>query len=397
MTDRRVAMLHRGLAGGGIERVMVNLATGLLARGCLVDFVLFRGDGPHIARIPDGARMILLETDRTLLTLAPLVRYLRRERPAAMLSFIPQTNIIAVAAAALAGVETRIAVCDHNHLSSRRKMAPLKDRVAYWLCPAAYRHADRLVAVSRGVADDVAEQYRLPRERMEVIYNPVTGPHIDQAGCRPPNHPWFADGEPPVFLSMGRLTPQKDHAMLLRAFARVRAQRSVRLMILGEGPLRGELERLVTDLGIESSVALPGYVDEPFSYIRRSAAFVLSSRFEGFGNVLVEALACGTPVVSTDCPSGPGEILDSGRFGTLVPVGDEVAMSQAMAAALDAPSAAEELRRRAALFSVVQAAEKYERLLLDAPRAVDGGGSGDLLVSSPSSFRQPAHDHRGEL
>jgi glycosyltransferase involved in cell wall biosynthesis len=364
MDDRRVAMLHRGMAGGGIERSLVNLAEGLLARGCSVDFVLFRGDGPHMAGIPESARVICLETDRTLIAIAPLVGYLRRERPAAMLSFIPQTNLIAVLAAALARADTRIAVSDRNHVSSRREVAPLKDRVAYRICPLAYRHADRLVANSVGVADDVADQYTIPRERIEVIYNPVTGPFIEEAARRPMDHPWFADGQPPVFLNMGRLAPQKDQAMLLRAFARVRARRPARLMILGEGPLRSELEGLVSELEIEESVALPGFVAEPFGYLARSAAFILSSRFEGCPNVVVEALACGTPVVSTDCPSGPSEILDSGRFGTLVPVGDEIAMSAAMEAVLDSPPAAEMLRSRATIFSIDRAAERYERLLL---------------------------------
>jgi glycosyltransferase involved in cell wall biosynthesis len=365
MHDQRlIAMLHRGMAGGGIERSLVNLAEGLLARGCSVDFVLFRADGPHITRIPEAARVIRLETDKTLHAIAPLVRYLRRERPRAMLSFIPQTNLIAVFSAALARVDTRIAVSDRNHVSSRRRVAPLKDRVAYRICPLAYRHADRLVANSVGVADDVAEQYAIPRERIEVIYNPVTGPTIDEAAHRPVDHPWFADGQPPVFLNMGRLAPQKDQGLLLRAFARVRARRPARLVIFGEGPLRGELERLVAELDLESSVCLAGFVDDPFRFIARSAAFVLSSRFEGCPNVVVEALACGTPVVSSDCPSGPSEILDSGRYGILVPVGDEGAMSAAMEAVLDAPRASEELRHRASFFSIDRAAENYERLLL---------------------------------
>jgi glycosyltransferase involved in cell wall biosynthesis len=184
--------------------------------------------------------------------------------------------------------------------------------------------------VSKGVADDLALLIGLSRDRIDVIYNPVVSDNLLLKAQEPIDHPWFAAGEPPVILSVGRLSPQKDQAMLLRAFAKVRKSIPARLIILGDGDERAALEALARNLHIESDVAVPGFVENPFAYMNKSAVFALSSKYEGLPGVLIQAMACGCPVVSTNCPSGPAEILDGGKYGPLVPVGDEDAMAAAL-------------------------------------------------------------------
>jgi glycosyltransferase involved in cell wall biosynthesis len=234
-----------------------------------------------------------------------------------------------------------------------------------------YVEADAIVAVSNGVADDLATYIDIPRELITTVYNPMVHPDLQVKAREPLEHPWFAPGAPPVVLSVGRPGRQKDFPTLLRAFARIRAQRPARLMILGEVSnsgksmeRRAKLMTLAAELGVADDIVLHGFVQNPFAYMVRASVLVLSSLYEGFANVLVEALACGCPVVSTDCPSGPAEILDNGRFGLLVPVGDDAAMAKAICTALDSPPDREQLRARAAMFSFDQAIDKYEEVLL---------------------------------
>jgi glycosyltransferase involved in cell wall biosynthesis len=203
-----------------------------------------------------------------------------------------------------------------------------------YLIGKSYTKADGIVAVSSGVADDLATITGLRRNDIDVIYNPVITPEVAAATDELPDHPWLADGEPPVVLGIGRLTPKKDFGTLLRAFAEVRGEVDARLIILGEGPQRVELERLIHTLDLSCSVAMPGFVDNPYAYLARAAVFALSSRWEGLPTVLIEAMFCGTPVVSTDCPSGPHEILDGGAYGRLVGVGDATALAREIAAGL---------------------------------------------------------------
>jgi glycosyltransferase involved in cell wall biosynthesis len=197
-----------------------------------------------------------------------------------------------------------------------------------------YPWADGIIAVSQGVADDLGQITRLSSDRIQVIYNPIVLPELFTLAQEPVEHPWFKPGEPPVILGVGRLHPQKDFPTLIRAFAEVRKVQQARLMILGDGPERQALTTLVSELGLIEDVAFPGFVQNPYAYMSKAAVFVLSSAWEGLGNVLVEAMAIGTPVVSTNCESGPGEILDGGKYGRLVPVGDSRAIAQAITSVL---------------------------------------------------------------
>ncbi len=270
---------------------------------------------------------------------------------------------MSVVARALARVPTRIIVTQHCALSARLKRGSWKFRLLPLLYRFAIPYADALVTVSAGVADDLADATGLSRRAMSVIYNGVITSDFETHKTFEPSHPWFAKGWP-VILGMGRMVGQKDFATLIRAFVHVSQASDARLIILGEGPMRAELEEQVRSLGhLSDRISMPGFIDNPLPLIRRAHVFALSSRYEGFGNVLVEALACGTPVVSTDCPHGPSEILDRGRFGALVPVGNARALGRAILDALSSNPDREKLARRGQSFSVAKCAREYARLI----------------------------------
>lgn len=334
MADR-IALYLPSLVGGGAEQVTVTLANELAERGFAVDLVLADASGPYLKEVSPAVRIVDLDAGRVLFSLPALVRYLRRERPRALLSGLHHANVVAVWAVRRARTPTVLVVAEHNTLTAssayRRRRIPSMP----WLMRRAYPRADAVVAVSKGVADDLAATLGLPRERVHVIYNPIVTDELLAMSRAPVDHPWCADGAPPMILAVGRLTEQKDFPTLIHAYARLRRRRSVRLVILGEGEARGELEDLIARLGLAEDVYLPGFVDNPFAWMRQARLFALSSRWEGLPSVLIQAMACGTQVVSTDCPSGPAEILEGGRWGRLVPVGDAEALAAALDAALD--------------------------------------------------------------
>jgi glycosyltransferase involved in cell wall biosynthesis len=327
---KRLAIFVPGLCGGGAERAMLKLARGIAERGYAVDLVLARAEGPYLAEVPESVRLVNLKASRVLISLPALVRYLRRERPEALLSVL-HANVIALWARRLAGVPTRVVVSERNTLSHDARRSPdLRVRLEPQLARRFYPWADGIVAVSKGVADDLAQVTGIPRQRIQVIYNPIVTPDMREKAQAPLKHPWFVPGEPPMLLAVGRLTAQKDFPTLIQAFARVRELRPARLLILGEGQERPALEALVRQLGLEQDVSLPGFVVNPYPYMAQASLFVLSSRWEGLPGVLIEALYCGTPLISTDCPSGPREILAGGQYGELVPVGDAAALARAI-------------------------------------------------------------------
>lgn len=342
MTSSRpapIAFFYPSMRGGGAERVLVNLVEGLVAKGIPVDVVLAAAEGPLLSELSPAARVVVLGSRRVLPCVLPLAKYLKRERPRVLLSSMSHANVVAIWARALSGVSTPVIVTVHNTLSvTSRKAAVSHGWIWPHLIRAFYPRANAIIAVSRDAADDLARTARIPRERIEVIYNPVITPSLRQQAGRAPDHPWFAPGQPPVVLGTGRLTRQKDFPNLIRAFAELRRRRSARLIILGEGDERPALAALVSELGLDADVALPGFLDNAAAYMAHSGVFVLSSAWEGLPTVLIEALAAGARVVSTDCPSGPREILQDGRLGALVPVGDPVALARAISDTLDRPN-----------------------------------------------------------
>ena len=334
-SPRRLAVFLPSLVGGGAERITVNLVREAARRGVVVDLVLSRAVGPYVSDVRDSVNVVDLRASRVLTSLPALVKYLRRERPEALLTAISHANIVGIWARRLAGGSTRVVVAEHDTLSQvTQQAARRRTRFVPYLIGKSYRSADAIVAVSSGVADDLAEATGIPRHSIDVIYNPVVTPEVAASARASVDHPWLAPGQPPVVIGIGRLAPKKDFPTLLRAFAAARGEERARLLILGEGPERSELESLVRSLGLESDVALPGFVDNPYAYLAHASLFVLSSRWEGLPTVLIEAMFCGTPVISTDCPSGPREILCDGRYGTLVPVGDVASLAEAIRAGI---------------------------------------------------------------
>lgn len=368
MRNVRIAMFWPTLAGGGVERNGVKVSRELLRRGFDVDIVLANASGPLANEVPSGARVVDLNLrlggGRLVLAVGPLAKYLSREKPDVLWSNMTEVNVIAIAATLSASHRPWCIVSERNVLTPRVKKSIAKRVVrlaAQWLYPKA----DRIHAVSLGVADDVAVVTKVDRRRIRVIYNPILTEDMLLKAEQPLNDPWFLPGEPPVILGAGRLVPQKDFATLIRAFALVRSRIRARLVILGEGPLRGELESLAQQLGVDEDVRFIGFVLNPFVYMKRAAVFVLPSLHEGFPNVLAEAMAVGTPVVATNCPSGPDEILEGGKWGHLVPIRDTRALADAIAETLlnPNPSRVEGALRRVEKLRLEHIVDEYLREL----------------------------------
>lgn len=328
-----MALFLSNLAGGGAERVTLNLIEGLIELGCSVDIVLLSAVGELLGEVPQGVDVIDLGCGRALRAPAPLARYLRRYRPDVLIGTEGHTNLAALVAKRIAGAPTELVFTEHLAVSDKPK--GMKDRIYRLLARLTYGYAKAVVAVSGGVADSLVAAVGLPRDAVTVIYNPVLTKRYWETVSAPVEDPWFSEGQPPVVLGVGRLVAQKDFPTLIKAFKHVRASRDARLMILGDGTDRPALEGLVNELGLSEHVKLPGFVAKPASYMARSAVFALSSVREGLPTVLIEALATEVPIVATDCESGPDEILRSGRLGRLVPVGDARELGEAIISALD--------------------------------------------------------------
>jgi glycosyltransferase involved in cell wall biosynthesis len=397
---KRIAILLPSLEGGGAERSMLNLANAFVARGRKVDLVLCRVKGAYLEHIPPavqlralsptgtiGARLLvlMLNLHRFITVMRPVVlpsktapeiqyvvslrRYLREQRPDAVLSALTYANLTALWARRISGVSVPIVVSERISLSQHCFNASNRRKWRWRFLPPlvgkSYPEADAIVAVSNHVADDLAAVAGVQRDSVTTIYNPVVDDKLYEQANAPLEHPWFAPGSVPVILGVGRLTDQKDFPTLLRAFARVRARRKVRLVILGEGKLRSALEDMIAELGLQADVQLPGFVQNPFNFMAKAAVLALSSLYEGLPGVLIQALACGCPVVSTNCPGGSAEILDDGKIGPLVTPGDDAAFAEALESVLDDPPDKSGLRERAELFSTDRASEQYLGLLDD--------------------------------
>ena len=403
-SNRRVCILIPSLAGGGAEHATLLLASGLLERGHGVDLVLRDLVVDYPGYVPSGARLFFLArpgnsdgpSDSVLRppTPQPLVpatlptrlrfprlalaravpwkqwqllastslprwaaataMYLDRERPDALLAILTPAVVAAKLATCVAHHRSRIVASQRNMFKSTREFRRAR---------LAYPHADAAVAVSHGVASELGRLSGMSHNRIHTIYNPVVSSDLLRKAREPLDHPWLNGRGPPVVLAIGRLHKQKDFATLLAAFAIVHRQRTARLIVLGRGPLLANLRSLAHKLRIAKDVEFPGFVENPYAFLARASLFVLSSRHEGLPNVLIEAMACGCPIVSTNCPFGPDEILEGGRWGELVPVGNPEALASAMARTLDNPPHRHGLRERASFFSIERSVVRYEELL----------------------------------
>ncbi len=362
---KKLAILMSFSGAGGVEKMLLNLLAEFVRQPALeIDLLLIRCQGPYQDRIPAGVRIIPLKAGHSLLAIPELVQYLRRSRPDALLAVKDRAGRAAVRARALSRVQVPIVVRLGTNLS-----ASLAHRSSFsrWLrltpLRRIYRRVDWVVGNSAGVAEDIRQLADLPAERVRVIYNPVVTRRLRQMADEPAPHDWLKAPDCPVILAMGRLTLQKDFATLIRAVRRVADRQPVRLIILGEGGERANLLQLINRLQLEEQVILPGHMDNPYAWISRANLFVLSSRWEGSPNALTEAFALGIPCVATDCPSGPAELLEGGRWGRLVPVGDEVQMALAIVAALANANDDRDRSQRLADFQAEASAGRYLELL----------------------------------
>lgn len=342
------------LAGGGAERLQLNLAPHFLALGYAVTFLVNRATGELLSQLPDGCTLDILPARRQLASLPCLIRYLKSRQPDLLVTNMEHMTLLAVLARGLARSTTRIVAIQHITLL-RPEARSWPYRLLPWLYRLLLPRADAIVAVSEGVAAELRSLVE-PQKTVTVIHNGITlpEPQADQ-----PHHLWLEQSTPLV-LAIGRFVPQKDFATLLRAMTLLPER--TRLILLGDGPQRDDLTALAAELGIAQRIDLPGFVVDPTPYLHRADVLALSSVAEGFGNVIVEALACGTPVVATDCPHGPAEILGAGHFGRLVPMRDPAALAAAITKTLDHPPDPHILQFRAADFTIATCARAYHRL-----------------------------------
>ena len=411
---RRIAVLSPTLAGGGAERKALFIAAGLIERGHEVDILVHhlvchypdevpgrarlfylsnRGDGetrrlldrldvaprpllpertPWRARFPRtaylckvrGEQLPLLMSARPPRWAAGIAAYVDREQPTALLAM----NVLAVTATTMAACFVRRPARIVGTLHDVLRTGRLHRRAR-----RSYPFADSAVGVSQGVTAELEGIPGMARDRVHTIYNPVVSADLDRKTRESPRHPWFDDRSCPVILAIGRMKKVKDFPTLLRAFARLLDRRPARLIVLGEGPLRPSLLSLARESGIAEHVDFPGFKENPYAFLAKADLFVLSSRYEALPTVLIEAMACGCPVVSTDCPVGPREILEGGRLGPLVPVGDPETLATAMERTLEEPPERDALRARGSCFGVDRAVDRYEELLLGAAGAPPQG------------------------
>ena len=402
-SKRRILILAPSLAGGGVERVALLLASGLRDRGYEVDLLVRDLVCDYPQEVPSGTRLFFLSPnvntayqvslEKLPITLHPLIptslrfprlalgvstnrnqwtlltsknlprwavaiaTYIDRERPDALLAMMTPAVASMTLAVRLAQHQVRTTVgVQHNGIFTSRRETHRARK--------SYPYTDAVVGVSSGVTSELAGLPGISPNRLHTIYNPVVPKDLLQKANEIPDHFWFNEPGPPIVLAIGRLNEKKDFPTLLTAFARLLAQRSARLIVLGEGPLRPTLLALAHNLHISEHVDFPGFVRNPFAYLAKARLFVLSSRYEGLPTVLIEAMACGCPVVSTDCPFGPDEILEGGRWGKLVPTENPEALAKAMIHTMGTPPQRDTLRERASYFSVERAVDRYEELLL---------------------------------
>jgi glycosyltransferase involved in cell wall biosynthesis len=358
----KIAIFIPSMEAGGAERVAISLTKGILHFGIKVDLVLVSAKGPLMEHIPAGVHVINLEADRTLGSLLRLRNYLKREKPDALISLLNHANVVAVIAGRLARFEGHIMLTEHNSIQFdlvHRK--GLKSRIMLALMRYFYKYADSVVAVSNEILKELRTLFAL--KNAVCIYNPVDIPLIYTQNAGTISQDASGSDSIKTIVAIGRLSPQKNFSLLINSFKLISDSMHGKLYILGEGTERPFLEKIIDDLSLHDRVMLTGYVDNPFLWLNKADLFVLSSSWEGFALVIIEALAAGVTVVATDCHAGPAELLDHGKYGYLVPINNPEKMAEAILYALENPIDSELLRKRAEEFSIPKITEEYFKVI----------------------------------
>ncbi len=363
---KRFSILISFSGDGGVEKMMINLLEGLVDQKVKVDLLVIKDRAPHFARIPKGINIIKLGPNSASFCKKPLIDYLKNAQPDVLLAAKHRALKLAIQAKRASGVTCQIVGQLHTHASESLKHKLWLKRVIWFASMRRlYRHADKIISVSQGVADDIQGITQIKSEKLAVIYNPVVTNELKSLAEQPVDHPWFNDALP-VIVAAGRFNKQKDFITLIKAFALLHKKRSCRLIILGKGELQAEYQKLAQSLRVEKYINFPGFTLNPYTYMAHAQLFVLSSAWEGFGLVLAEAMALGTPVVSTNCRSGPSEILIDGRYGKLTEVGNAQALADAMATTLDQPMDKMKLQQGSKRFTIEHCTQQYiEQLQLN--------------------------------
>ncbi len=377
----KLMIVIHSLKGGGSERVLLNLLKGLDKKDFSINLVLY--ERVFDFTLPDDVDVEILDiyASRNIFKLIAgfilktvcLVRSIRKNRPDILFSLISSTNVTVTLAKLLSGVKCKLVVSEHTH-PSVNLCNEIYGGITKYLVKKLYPKADRVIAVSDGIRRDLVKDFHTPETKIDVIYNPVDIEEIKMLSGEKVEHPWFNDPIP-LIVTVGRLTRQKGYPYLLRAFSIVRESRNCRLIFIGEGEDRKKLEAMSEELGIKADTDFLGFQQNPFKYMAKASVFVLSSLFEGFGNVIVEAMALGLPVISTDCLSGPSEIIEDKKNGILVPVKDEKALALAILHVLSDDMLSRELGnnavQRASDFSIEKIVKKYREVFFEnSPSAV---------------------------
>ncbi|MBI1866587.1 MAG: glycosyltransferase [Candidatus Staskawiczbacteria bacterium] len=365
----KVAYFYTIFRNAAMARWVRNITDNIDQNKYAVSFVGLKIEESFTREIPKNICVVNLSNPYIKSALFKLIAYLRKERPDIFVAAFPHINVLAMMAKVLSGAKVKVVLTDHNHFFGLASNARSLYRrffgmfILPHLMRIFYPLSDSVICASEGVAESILDVVKIP-DKVKVIYYPVAADRIQNWSKEPVNHPWFSQATPPLILGAGRLINQKDFPTLLCAFNLVLKTMPARLAILGEGKDRGELEKLAKELGISDKVAFLGFQKNPFKYMKNASVFVLSSIHEGFGNVLVEAMACGTPVISTDCKSGPGEIIENGKSGILVPVGDYKSLSKAIIRVLSDSSLRQSFSKegikRVRYFSVEKNIKQYE-------------------------------------
>ncbi|MBI9051226.1 MAG: glycosyltransferase [Anaerolineaceae bacterium] len=357
----RVAFFLPSLAGGGAEKMVLNLIRGLQAYDCEIDLLVASSEGEWKSQVPNGINLIDLISNRVLFSIPKLMTYLRKSTPDILCSAIDHANIIAIISAMLSRTDTKIVISIQRMSNQMKKVNPNKrELIVNWLKPILYPEADQIVCVSDGVCDEMETAYRISKSKLRRIYNPIlTEELLSTLSNQSQKNPRQGGSD---IVAVGRLEKVKDFPTLISAMPIVIKQQSCKLTIYGEGPERKFLINMVNQLNLNEVIKFPGFVPNIFDVFQNADLCVVSSIAEGFGNVIVEAFACGLPVVSTDCPSGPREILQDGKYGTLVPVGDEQAMAKAILSVLHQKTDRAELMKRAGDFTIEKKSAEYYAL-----------------------------------
>ena len=359
-----LAIFLPNLDGGGAQKATARLANALVKKNVRVTLLASRGGGVVSGMLDAGIRIVAFNSSRVLFSVPGVVRFLNQNRPDILLSIQTNANLSAIISRLFSYRKTRLIVSERSSYTTRVKGRDgVKARLMVQLVPLLYRFADLVTSVSAGVADDLQGYIR--NREIVPLYNPVVDNGLLAQTKKEVDEPWLRSHGRPVILAVGRLGPEKDYPTLLKALKLMREKAHARLIILGEGRERANLEKMIASLGLEGAVKMPGFAENPYAYMSRADVFVLSSVREGLPNVLIEAMACRVPVVSTDCPYGPREILEGGRFGKLVPVGEPRALADAIMDVLRHTPDTDIAYRRALDFSVDHCADEYLRVFRD--------------------------------